>query len=74
MYAVEYADVDESEPVVMIRAIRHKPPHGTTDEEQQQLGSSQKFWDLVAERRRQPTVSRAELEQRLRRMSTQDQR
>jgi antitoxin (DNA-binding transcriptional repressor) of toxin-antitoxin stability system len=38
------------------------------DEEQQQLGSSQKFWDLVAERRGQPTVSRAELERRLKKV------
>lgn len=35
------------------------------DEEQQELGSSSKFWSLITERRRQPTVSRAELEQRL---------
>ena len=34
------------------------------DEEQQQLGSSQKFWDLIAERRQQTTVSRAGLEKR----------
>ncbi|HEX9736113.1 MAG TPA: type II toxin-antitoxin system RelE/ParE family toxin [Thermoanaerobaculia bacterium] len=30
-YRVFY-DVDESEPTVMIRAIRHKPPHKTTEE------------------------------------------
>jgi len=33
------------------------------DEEQLQLGSSDKFWRLVAERRIQKTMTRAELEQ-----------
>jgi antitoxin (DNA-binding transcriptional repressor) of toxin-antitoxin stability system len=32
------------------------------DEEQVQLGSSDEFWRLLAERRRQRTMSRAELE------------
>jgi antitoxin (DNA-binding transcriptional repressor) of toxin-antitoxin stability system len=35
------------------------------DEEQIELGSSDKFWTLVAERRKQKTFSRAELEQSL---------
>jgi antitoxin (DNA-binding transcriptional repressor) of toxin-antitoxin stability system len=35
------------------------------DEEQEQLGRSERFWTLIAERRRQPAISRAELEQRL---------
>jgi len=35
------------------------------DEEQLQLGSSDKFWRLITERRRQQTISRAELERRL---------
>ena len=35
------------------------------DEEQEQLGGSSRFWSLIAERRRQPTLSRAELERRL---------
>jgi antitoxin (DNA-binding transcriptional repressor) of toxin-antitoxin stability system len=35
------------------------------DEEQEQLGSSERFWSLIAERRRQPTISRSELEKRL---------
>ena len=35
------------------------------DEEQEQLGQSERFWNLIAERRRQPTISRAELEKRL---------
>jgi len=33
------------------------------DEEQLQLGSSNKFWKLIAERRAQKTVSRTRLEQ-----------
>jgi len=32
------------------------------DEEQRALGSSSEFWNLIAERRQQPTLSRAELE------------
>jgi antitoxin (DNA-binding transcriptional repressor) of toxin-antitoxin stability system len=32
------------------------------DEEQLQLGSSDRFWELIAERRAQRTVRRAELE------------
>jgi antitoxin (DNA-binding transcriptional repressor) of toxin-antitoxin stability system len=34
------------------------------DEEQRELGSSDEFWKLIAERRRQRTLSRSELEQR----------
>ena len=33
------------------------------DEEQLQLGSSAKFWKLIAERRAQKTMTRAQLEQ-----------
>ncbi len=39
------------------------------DEEQLELGSSDKFWKLIEERRAQKTVTRAELEQRLRQRS-----
>ena len=35
------------------------------DEEQIQLGSSPRFWDLMAERRAEKTLSRADLEERL---------
>ena len=35
------------------------------DEEQVQLGSSAKFWALVAERRAEKTVGRASLEEQL---------
>jgi len=35
------------------------------DEEQLQLGSSDKFWTLIEKRRRQRTIGRAELEKTL---------
>jgi len=35
------------------------------DEEQLQLGSSDKFWKLIEKRRRQRTIGRAELEKKL---------
>ena len=35
------------------------------DEEQLQLGSSEKFWTLIEARRKQKTISRTELEQRI---------
>ena len=35
------------------------------DKEQLELGSSDKFWRLIAERRAQKTLSRSELEQRI---------
>ena len=35
------------------------------DEEQLQLGSSDRFWELIAERRKQKTLSRVQLEERL---------
>jgi antitoxin (DNA-binding transcriptional repressor) of toxin-antitoxin stability system len=35
------------------------------DEEQLQLASSRKFWTLIEERRKQKTISRAELERRI---------
>lgn len=35
------------------------------DEEQVQLGSSEKFWKLIEERRRQKTIGRRELEKAL---------
>ncbi len=37
------------------------------DAEQVQLSSSHKFWTLISERRAQRTISRAELEKRIRR-------
>jgi len=35
------------------------------DEEQLQLGSSGKFWTFIEKRRKEPTISRAELEQKI---------
>jgi antitoxin (DNA-binding transcriptional repressor) of toxin-antitoxin stability system len=35
------------------------------DEEELQLGSSKEFWTLIEKRRRQRTISRAELEKKL---------
>jgi antitoxin (DNA-binding transcriptional repressor) of toxin-antitoxin stability system len=40
------------------------------DEEQVQLASSNEFWTLISERRAQKTISRAELEKRIRRKRT----
>lgn len=37
------------------------------DEEQLELGSSDKFWRLIEERRAQDAITRAELEQRIKR-------
>ena len=37
------------------------------DREQLELGSSDKFWRLIEERRSQKTITRSELERRLRR-------
>jgi len=39
------------------------------DREQLELGSSDRFWRLIEERRTQKTITRAELERRLRRPS-----
>jgi len=36
------------------------------DEEQLELGRSDQFWSLIRERRRENTLSRAELEERIR--------
>lgn len=35
------------------------------DDEHEQLGRSERFWNLIAQRRRQPTIPRAELERRV---------
>ncbi len=35
------------------------------DAEQVELGSSRRFWNLITRRRRQPSMTRAELEQKL---------
>jgi antitoxin (DNA-binding transcriptional repressor) of toxin-antitoxin stability system len=35
------------------------------DAEQTELGASEEFWKLIAERRQEPTIDRSELEKRL---------
>jgi hypothetical protein len=47
----------------MKRKRRH--PEGL-DREQLALGSDDRFWKLITQRRKQKTISRAELERRLR--------
>ncbi len=49
----------EGEPIALLIGV-----HGM-DEEQLELGSSDEFWRLVAERRSQKTISRDELERRI---------
>jgi antitoxin (DNA-binding transcriptional repressor) of toxin-antitoxin stability system len=44
------------------------------DKEQLQLGSSDKFWKLVEKRRKDKIVSRAELEQRLKKNGNRGRR
>jgi hypothetical protein len=44
------------------------------DREQLELGSSDKFWRLIEARRNQKTITRAELERRLRRSSRDKRR
>ena len=39
------------------------------DQEQVELGSSEEFWKLMAKRRKEKTLSRAEVEQELKRRS-----
>ncbi len=39
------------------------------DREQLELGSSDRFWRLIEERRKQKTITRADLEKRLARLS-----
>ena len=47
------------EPVAMVIGVQG------LDEEQLELGSSGKFWQMIRERRREPTVSRVEIERRI---------
>ena len=44
------------------------------DQEQLELGSSDRFWRLIVERRKQKTITRAELEKRLKRSSHRGRR
>lgn len=59
----------EGKPVALIVGVEG------LDQEQIQLGTSDRFWKLIGERRSQRTLSRVELEQRLnKRKSTNGQR
>lgn len=49
----------DGKPIVLIIGVEG------IDEEQLQLGSSDKFWRLIAERRSQKTMSRVQLEQNI---------
>jgi antitoxin (DNA-binding transcriptional repressor) of toxin-antitoxin stability system len=44
------------------------------DKEQLQLGSSDKFWELIEKRRKDKIISRAELEQRLKKNGNRGRR
>lgn len=54
----------DGKPVVLIVGVEGM------DEEQLQLGSSDKFWKLITERRKQKPLSRAQLEERLKNTSS----
>ncbi len=59
----------EGKPVALIVGVEG------LDEEQLQLGTSDRFWKLISERRSQGTLNRTELEQRVsRRKSRNGQR
>ncbi|MGH9836542.1 MAG: hypothetical protein ACREBD_20450 [Blastocatellia bacterium] len=49
----------EGKPVALIVGVEG------LDEEQLELGASDKFWALIAERRTQKNISRAELERKI---------
>ncbi len=55
-------------PVVLIVGVEGM------DKEQLQLGSSDKFWKLIEKRRKDKTISRAELEQRLKKNGNRGKR
>jgi len=52
--------VRDGKPVALIIGVEG------LDQEELQLGSSDRFWTLIGERRREKTVSRAELEAKIR--------
>lgn len=49
----------DGEPVAIVVGV------AGLDKDQIDLGASSRFWSLIAERRRQPTISREQLEQRI---------
>jgi antitoxin (DNA-binding transcriptional repressor) of toxin-antitoxin stability system len=60
-----WVDEAQAEQLVLLRAGKPVALLIGLDEEQDGLGRSARFWELIAERREQPTVSRAELERLL---------
>ena len=61
------ASIDDAQQERVV-ILRHGKPVALVigiDQEQLDLESSGEFWKLVAERRREPTISRAELDRRL---------
>lgn len=59
-----FLDAAKEERVVLTREGKPVALLIGLDEEQQDLGSSEEFWNLIIERRRQRTISRAEMERR----------
>ncbi|HEX2162473.1 MAG TPA: hypothetical protein VHM02_00850 [Thermoanaerobaculia bacterium] len=57
-----WVDEAQREHVIVRRAGKPVALLIGLDEEQQELGRSARFWQLIRERREQPAVSRAELE------------
>lgn len=55
----------QKEQVVLTREGRAVAVLIGVDAELERLGSSEQLWDLITERRRQPTISREELVHRL---------
>lgn len=49
----------DGEPVAIVVGV------AGMDKDQIDLGASSRFWSLIAARRRQPTISREQLEQRI---------
>lgn len=60
-----WVDEAQAEQLVLLRAGKPVALLIGLDEEQDGLGRSARFWELIAERRGQATVSRAELERLL---------
>lgn len=60
-----WVDEAQAEQLVLLRAGKPVALLIGLDEEQAALGCSDRFWELITERRAQPTVSREELERLL---------
>lgn len=55
----------QSEPIVLMSDGHPVAMIVGVDHDQADLGSSTKFWELIQERRKEPTLSRVELEIKL---------